>query len=196
MKSHTLCVCSVAMLLVSTFASGEIVWDGDYDAYDTGGGGSGSAYYGWSTTTASANGSDNDTWGWGGGGQSYYTTVGANCNWEYEVYVWAESELTLWDGQQCGAGAQAQASVSSPYGSPSLSASTYVSDSGYNGYNPFDQDDGGEPQGLHDSGTDYFGANDGISGSHEAGSGANVPSGSQNTAFSHADGRASCSLSY
>jgi hypothetical protein len=196
MKSRTLCTCAVAVLFIATVASGEIVWDGDYSD-DQYGQGSGSATYDYTTTTGDADGGDNYGWGYGEGWQSYYTTVGAYCNWEYEVYVWAEAELTLWDGQLCDAGAEAHASVSCPIdGGGSLSADAYVVDSGYEGYNPYDQDDGGEPQGLHGSGTNYFGANDGLSGEHTAGAVAFVPYGSQNTGLCHGDARAQCGLWY
>lgn len=196
MKSRTLCLCALVMLLVSTVASAEIVWDGDYfeDEYGQGSGGAG---YDYSTTTGDADGSDNYGWGYGEGWQSYYTTVGADCNWSYEVYVWAEAELTLWDGQLCDAGAEADASVSCPIdGGGNLSADAYVVDSGYNGYNPYEQDNGGEPQGLRGSGSNPFSAYDGLDGEHTAGAVAFVPYGSQNTAFCHADARAECSLSY
>ena len=197
MKSRICCAFMIAMLLVSTVAFGEIVSDGDWTG-DSFGLGYASGWHQWSSTSASAEDEDNLSWAFGEGLKSRYTTVRAQCDWSYWVYVFAEARLILFDGQLCQAYAAADASAETQgtvhQSAHALSAEVNVRDSGYEGDDPNDTDNGGEPGGIYMSNTNWYNPGQGISSEHTAVVVASVLKYSTNQAFCHADARAFCSL--
>ena len=195
MKSSIWCAFMIAMLLVSNVAFGEIVNDGDYTE-DEYGMGSATVTSGQSLLVGYAVGSDPFGYGYGEGWQSSYTTEAGWFEWEAYIYTWTEAHLWLWSGQTCGAYAYAEASIdTSPDGPDDLSAEAVVVDSGYNGYDPNEWDNGGYPSGITQSSTSPFDPLEGVSTQHTGDAIGSVAQDAHNTAFALADVRTWCSMS-
>jgi hypothetical protein len=97
MRSRFWCVGAVAVLFVSTIASGEILsYTTQYKVEDP----EGVVYNDpeVASITCNANTSTPFQGGYAEGRHYMYTTESANnLNWSYELYVWAEGELTIHD---------------------------------------------------------------------------------------------------
>jgi hypothetical protein len=179
MKSVIWCVCVSASLFVAVVASGSIQYDGDWS-----GSGGASGYWGYTNADATADGDDPSDWEAGEGELYVWTTEAARCDWDWDCRSYAQYYIFWYEGGTCTATAGASASVSFPGGSDGTYAE--VPTSKPEEYFVEDSDCG--------SGTDEFGAYQGLNASHWAAAGAAVPSGSNNVAYAEGQAHAYVSM--
>lgn len=125
-KSNLLCVCAIAMLLLSNAASGVIL----DDYYSDGACSVNAIYddsYDDSSVAATANSTYTSSWAVAGGTDAYYTTEDGTFSWSADLYVWAVASVTI-DGGSPDASGSAEAYANMPYNWRSFSRSVGVED--------------------------------------------------------------------
>ncbi len=172
-------MCVGAVLVSSTAAFATIVPSGGWDNEEYG---SGRATGGPTCTSAVCITSNGTGWGGGEGWQSKVTDTAGSFTWEYNLYAVAGAWLRLWSSESCEAYSYASVSADCTHDGNGYSASYFSSGSGHGGELRGDDDDGGWPGGIYDSGTDEFEAFQGCSASHTALAYAYTPSNANSTA--------------
>ncbi len=186
-KSALWFACAIVTLLLSSAAFAEILSDGYYDSNKWGQGGSAGAWYDYSTTAAGANGYSGYSGGRAEGGESLWTTETATLTGSIYVYAWAEAHAdpSGESGDYGFANASASGAVyGSPY-SPSVEATASAS---------IDKPDDYDEHDIQDSRTGIFTPDTGVSGDHDAVSGAGCSTGSSGRTRAHSCANISPSL--
>ena len=178
MKSALWIVCVIGTLLASSAAFAEILSGGYYESDEWGQGGNGDSWYTYSTSYAGANGYSGYSGGYGEGGESLWTTETAYLTGSVTVYAWAEAYADPYgeSGDYGFAHASASGSVDgSPY-SPSVEVSASAS---------IDNEYDWGVDSVNDERTGQYTVGQGVSGDHDAVSGAGCSTGSGGRTFGH-----------
>lgn len=196
MKTSIWCACMVAMLVLSTVAPGEIVFD-DYEDHVEWGQGGVSGNSGYHNTSGYADGD----YPWGGGigegWRSYYTTVEGTFEWWFYVKTVATADLFLSSNFKPGCYAWGGGDA---YGECdiywySLSADAYVDWTDFEGdWHLHDEDDGGWPTGVFRTSTSEFDPDEGVYAEHYAFAHTGVIENSDELGFSTGDCYGLCDM--